>query len=545
MAVKIMKAEEAIKLIKDNDTVAVNAFVGLCIPEELLVVLEKQFLETGRPKDLTVFHVDGAGLRDLPIFCNRFAHKGLIKKYIAGHWDSTRRVADMAAANEIEAYNFPQGELSRLLRAIAAGAPGILTHVGLKTFVDPRLEGGKLNERSKENMVELIKIDGKEWLFYKSFHIDVALIRGTTADKRGNITMEKEPAFADALNMAAATHNCGGKVIVQVQRITEVGTLNPQLVRVPGIFVDVIVKSTNPNYHQQIFGQVLDDNYNPGLTGEVRIPLDVLEEIEVIGPDGRIYTDPPILPFGIDKIMCRRAALELCPDVIVNLGTGKPEGIAKIAGEEGISKVMTLTVEDGPVGGIPGKMANFGSSLNPEAIINQSEMFDFYDGGGLDLAYLGMAQVDELGNINVSRVGRAIIGAGGFINVTQNAKKVVFIGTFTLGGLEIEVKDGKLKIVKEGKYRKSFKKVQQVTFSGEYARERGQKVLYITERAVFELREEGLTLIEIAPGINLERDILPQMEFKPRVAKDLREMDKRIFEDRLMEIREEILAKGK
>jgi propionate CoA-transferase len=545
LAVKFLSAKEAVSLIKDGDTVAINAFVGLGHPEELLVELENRFLETGHPRDLTVFHVDGAGLRDLPIFCNRFAHEGMIKKYIAGHWDSVRKVVKLATENKIEAYCMPQGEFSRLLRAIAAGAPGIITHVGLNTFVDPRIEGGKLNEISKEEFCRIIEIDGKEYLFYKSFPINVALIRGTTADKLGNITMEKEPVFIDAFAMACACHNSGGIVIVQVERIAEAGTLNPQLVKIPGILVDVVVRRTKKQYHQQIFGQVPDENYNPALCGEIRVPPEFVEETEVIGPDGRIYTDPPILPMGIDKIICRRAALELKPDVVVNLGIGKPEGVAKIANEENIADVMTLTVEAGAVGGIPGKMANFGSSLNPYAIVNQNEMFDFYDGGGLDIAFLGMAQVDSFGNINVSKVGKSLIGAGGFINITQNAKEVVFVGTFTLGGLQIEIKDGKLKIVQEGKFKKFFKKVEQITFSGEYAKKKGQKVLYVTERAVFELRKEGMTLIEIAPGIDLEKDILENMEFKPIISPDLKEMDPRIFREEKMNIREEILKKGK
>ncbi len=545
MATKIMTANEAVKLIKDGDTVAVNAFVGLGHPEELLVALENRYLETGEPKDLTVFHVDGAGLRDLPNFCNRFAHDGMIKKYIAGHYDSVRKIVKMVAENKIEAYCMPQGVFSRLLRAMAAGDPGLITHVGLKTFVDPRVEGGKLNSISKEEFNRTIEINGKEYLFYKSFPINVALIRGTTADKYGNITMEKEPVFIDAYAMACACHNYGGLVIVQVQRITETGMLNPQLVKIPGTLVDVVVRAENKVYHQQIFGQVLDENYNPGLTGEIRVPPDLVEKTEVIGPDGRIYTDPPILPMGIDKVICRRAALELQPNVIVNLGIGKPEGVAKIANEENIADVMTLTVEAGAVGGIPGKMANFGSALNPLAIVNQNEMFDFYDGGGLDIAFLGMAQADSYGNINVSKVGSTIIGAGGFINITQNSKTVVFVGTFTLGGLQVEIKEGKLKIVREGKFRKFFKKVEQITFSGEYAKEKGQKVLYITERAVFELKKDGMTLIEIAPGVELEKDILANMEFKPIISPNLKEMDKRIFEDKLMNIREEILRKGK
>jgi len=520
---KIMSARDAVKLIKPGDTVAISGFVGMAHPEQISVEIEKSFLETGSPNNLTLFYSAGQGDGDERAM-NHFAHEGLVKRVIGGHWNMAPKLGKLALENKCEAYNFPQGALLHLLRNIAGGKPGLITHVGLKTFVDPRVEGGKLNSVTKEDLVEVIQLAGKEWLFYKAMPINVGIIRGTTADEKGNITMEKEGVYTEAIVVAQAAKNSGGIVIAQVERLAANGTLDPRDVKVPGIYVDAIVVA-DPQYHWQ-------NNtvyYDPAVSGEIKVSLGSIEP----------------MPLDERKVVARRAAMELIPDAIVNLGIGMPDGVAAVANEEGMSDLMTLTVEAGPIGGVPTGGKDFGGSVNAEAIIEHHSQFDFYDGGGLDIAFLGLAQADERGNINVSKFGTRVAGCGGFINITQNAKKVVFCGTMTAGGLKVEVKDGKLNILQEGRSKKFLPQVEQITFSGDYAREKGQPVLYVTERAVLELRPEGMVLTEIAPGVDLQKDVLDQIDFKVKVADDLKLMDERIFRPEPMGIRAEIMNKQK
>lgn len=512
MSSKLKTLQEAIAMIKDNDTVAFGGFVGCGHAEELSRALEDNFIETKKPQGLTLVYAAGQGDGKTKGL-NHLGHENLVSKIIGGHWGLTPRLQKLANENKVQAYNLPQGVIAHLFRDIAAGKPGTITHVGLKTFVDPRLNGGKLNEVTKEDIVKLIELEGKEYLFYRAFPINVSIIRATYADEDGNATMSKEAVTLDGLAMAQAAKNSGGIVILQVEKVVAKGSLKSKEVKIPGIYVDAIVESKEEN-HMQTFGE----QFNPSFTGEIIAPLQSIEKLEL----------------SERKIIARRAAMELRPNAIINLGIGMPEGVSMIANEEGIGHDMKLTVEAGPIGGVPAGGLSFGASINAEAVVDQSAQFDFYDGGGLDIAFLGLAQCDEFGNVNVSKFGPKIPGCGGFINITQNAKKVVYCGTFTAGGLKIDVKDNKLVIENEGKMNKFLKQVEQVTFSGEYALEIEQPVLYITERAVFELTNKGVVLTEIAPGVDLEKDILAHMDFKPVISDALTLMDERIFGEKEM-----------
>ena len=518
---KIISSTEAVKLVKSGDTLAVQGFVGFSHPEELSVMLEKRFLETAEPTDLTLLFAAGQG--DGKSKCtNHYAHAGFLKRVIGAHYNLSPDLGKLANDNEIEAYCLPQGVVLHLFRSMAGQKPGVITHVGLKTFVDPRVEGGKLNAKTTEDIVKVITIEGQEYLHYLPQKIDVAFIRGTTADECGNISMEKECVLLEAFHIAQATKRYGGIVIAQVERMTGKGTIHPHAVKVPGILVDAIVVA-DPQYHWQSN----ECCYDPSLCGAEQRSMDSI----------------PAMELNERKVIARRGVMELQPDMVINLGIGVPDGVTSVANEEGFLEEFTLTVESGPIGGLAAAGLNFGASYNPLAILDQPNMFDLYDSGILDIAYLGLAQADEEGNINVSKFNGRVAGCGGFVNITQNAKKVVFCGTLTAGGLKVAVENGQLRIIKEGKSKKFVKKVEQITFSGSFAQEKGQKVLYITERAVFELTAEGMVLTEIAPGINLEKDVLAQIEFPVKVSPDLKIMDLRIFQDQLMDVKCEIMAK--
>jgi propionate CoA-transferase len=509
MPLNVITARDAANLVSDGDTLLTDGFVGSCFAEELAIGLEQRFMETGTPGNLTLVYCAGQGdgsVRGL----NHLGHEGLLGKVIGGHWNLVPKLQQLANENKVEAYNLPQGVLCHMLRDIAAKKPGTLTHVGLRTFVDPRNGGGRLNERTRKDIIEVITIDGKEYLLYKTFPIHIAFLRGTYADENGNISMEHEGLSVSLLSAAQAVRNSRGKVIVQVEKIVKAGSIHPRLVKIPGIYVDAVVVATSRENHMQTFGT----QYEPAFSGEISVPLSSM----------------PAMKLSERKIICRRAAAEIARGDVVNLGIGLPEGIGSVANEMGITDNFVLTVESGTIGGVPQSGLDFGCSLNPQAIIDQPSIFDSYHGGGLDLAFLGMAEADRLGNINVSRFGPRIPGAGGFIDITQNARTVVFCGSFMAKGLKIAVENGELKILEDGTVKKFVHAVEQVTFSGEYAVESGQRVLYITERAVFGLGPLGMELLEIAPGVDLNRDILSKMDFRP-VINQVKFMESSIFSD--------------
>ena len=516
---KVVTAVEAVRLIHDGDSVVVGGFMGQCFAEELTLALEQRFLHTGTPRDLgLVFTMAPGNRRGRGL--DRLCHEGLLKRAVGGHWGLSPELGKMAVSNKIEAHNLPQGVMSQLFRDTAAGKPGLLTRVGLGTFVNPRHGGGKINERTTEDRVELITLGGAEYLFYKELPLDVAFLRGTTADPEGNITMEREALTLETLAVATAVHNAGGLVIVQAERVAESGSLSPREVKIPGILVNCVVVS-QPEHHWQTFGTP----YSAALSGELR----------------RVRNPVPPLELTERKVIARRAAMELRPGSVVNLGIGMPEGVANVAAEEHILDYLTLTAEPGAMGGMPAGGLDFGSAVNAQAILDQPSQFDFYDGGGLDTAFLGMAQADRLGNVNVSRFGAKLAGAGGFINISQNAKRLVFAGTFVVPGC-CRVQDGRLAIADGVVAPKFLAEVEQRTFSGEYAAAVGQPVLYVTERCVFQLTPEGLELIEIAPGVDLEKDVLAHIGFEPIIRGEPKLIDARIFAAGPMGLKEDLLT---
>lgn len=518
----IITAREAAQWVHDGDTLTTSGFLASALPEALSRALETRFIETGSPQNLTLLFPTSQGYSD-GSGPDHFAHTGLLMRVIGGHFNVIPKMGRLIAENKLEAYNFPQGTLSQLMRDTAAHKPGTLTHVGLDTFVDPRIEGGRLNRCTTEDLVEVVTIAGEEQLLYKAIPIDIAFIRGTFADEKGNVTLERECCTGEVTAIAQAAHNSGGRVIVQVEKIVAAGTLDPRLVKIPGICVDALVVAENPEDQAQCHGT---PGFDPSLTGEIRVPQDRVAPATM----------------SLKKIIGRRAAMELRADTVINLGIGAPELVAAVASEEGLGGLCTMTVEAGAIGGMPQGGNLFGGSVNVEAILDQPVQFDFYDGGGLDQAFLGLAECDAQGNINVSKFGSRLSGSGGFINISQNAKSVFFMGTFTTSGLRSHIQDGRLIIDQEGRAKKFVATVEQITFSGIYARKIKQPVKYITERAVFELREDGVYLTEVAPGINFQTQILDQMDFVPLIPQGgLQLMDERIFQDRPMGLKEKVI----
>ena len=518
---KLMTMDQALDLIKDGDAIACSGFMLMTTPRGIYVELGKRFLETGHPRGLTVMHAAGNGNNnDQGII--EMSHEGMITRYICGHYANNKRLIEQTNANKIAAYNFPQGVIAHMFRAAAAGKIGEITKIGLGTFCDPRFGGGKMNEATTENLVELVEILGQEHLVYKVPTLNIGLIRGTTADEHGNISLEEEAAPVDALDVAMAVKAMGGKVIAQVKQVVSSASMDRNKVVIPGTVVDAVVIAQNPEEtHRQTPGSY----YNPVLAGYYK------EETSASKP----------MPLDERKVIARRAAMELKKNSAVNLGIGIPEGVAAVAGEEGCGHELILTVESGLIGGIPTGGYNFGSAKNAWCALPMTSQFDFYNGGNLALTCLGFAEVDGDGNVNVSRFGTRIAGAGGFIDISQSTKTVVFCGTLTAGGLKVAIEDGKVVIVEEGKKLKFKKGIDQITFSADFSKKFGQKILFVTERCVFQVKEEGLVLTEVAPGIDIEKDILPYMEFAPIVPEDVKLMDARLFAEGPMNLAE-ILA---
>ena len=528
----MLSAREAMDLIPDGAIVYLDGSGnGNKEPALCYQALANRHLETGKPVDLTLIHPNGVGDRvaDSDKGFSMLAHPTMIKRIVAGHLGQSPKLAALVDENLVEGYNFSMGTLSQMMRAAAAKQPGVITKVGMGTFMDPRQTGGKLNERTTEDLVRTIDIDGEEYLFYKTVSPNVCIMRGTTADEEGYITVEEEvgPAFLDDIAVAQAVHNNGGLVICQVRRIARAGSLDPKAVRIPGILVDVLVVDPNQSQSYALEGQPVD-NFAAG---------------QLKFPEGQL----PIHPLTERKVIVRRSLMEARPGDIGNIGVGVQTAISGVAAEEGVHRDFCLTVETGIIGGEarPSKLkSNGGEYYNVRAVIPMADSFNFYEGGGLDICYLSFAQVDQYGNVNVHWFNHKIMGTGGFIHISANAKKVVFGGTMTSGGFRSQVGDGKIKILQEGRFRKFVQNVDQITFSAAEANKVNKPVFYVTERCVFRLCPEGLELIEIAPGMDVEKDILPYMDFIPQISPNLREMDERIFRDGPMNIAEEWRAKA-
>ena len=517
---RVVTADEAVRVVASGDTVVIGGSgAGHAVPEALIEALERRFLAEGQPSALTSLHPVGLGDRG-ERGVSRFAHPGMLKRIVCGTLVDSPKIEQLALEDKIEAYTLPQGALSQLMREMASGRPGLITHVGLHTFVDPRHGGGRQSKLARDDLVELITVGGREWLRYKPFKIGVAFLRGTTADEDGNVTMEHEAIHGEMISMAQATRAAGGVVIAQVKRLALRGTLAAKEVRIPGMLVDLVV--VDPDQRQTYHSA-----YNPVYAGEIKAPA---SSFALMALDPR-------------KVIARRAAMELVPGAVCNLGSGVSTGIANVGAEEGILGDVVLTNEQGLIGGAPVSGNEVGASRNFWAMVDQPYQFDFYDGGGLDIAFLSFAEVDADCNVNVSRFARKIVGPGGFINISQGARKMVFSGTFTAGGLKLGWPAGEMRVAQEGRERKFVSQLVQRTYSGAYARERGQLVVYVTERAVFQAVDGQLTLVEIAPGADLERDILAHMDFRPRVAPDLKRMDARLFLDTAMGLKQDLHAK--
>ncbi len=502
----VITAEEAAALVRDRDRVVVGGSGSLLqVPESLLAAIGRRFAATGAPVNLDVVHVMGLG-DHTGRGVDHLAQSGLVRRFIGSHFVLSPAEQALIACGEVEAIGLPAGTITLLYREIAAGRPGLLTDIGLGTFVDPRQQWGRMNDRTGDGLSRIVTLDDREWLYYPTFPLDVALLRATEADTAGNLTMTDEAAYSDNLAIAQATHNSGGIVLAEVKRVVGAGTIPASRVRVPGVLVDHVVVTNHPF-------QTPLTREDPARTGSLQnVPVEV-----------------PVMALDPRKLIARRAAMELRRGQLANLGVGVANGISYVALEEGMLDELTLTVEQGIFGGLPGVGLDSGTAINPAALIDMTSQFDLYDGGALDLAGLSFAEVDKAGNVNVTRVGSTPIGPGGFIDISQKARTVLFCGTFRGGGMRADVAENGVRIRQDGRYPKFVDHVQSITFNAARAHTQGQRVLYITERAAFQLGRDGVELIEIAPGIDLQRDVLDQMAFTPVLHRPPRLMDPRLF----------------
>lgn len=512
---KIITANEAATLISNDMSVGLSGSSATCIvPDRIYEAIENRYLIFSEPKGLTLVHPQGQGNKD-NTGMSRFAHPGLCKRVIGGHWGMSPKMGELAIKEELEAYNFPQGVLAQMMRVMAAHGPGVITKIGLDTFVDPRQSGGKMNQSAKEDLVEVICIDGEEWLRYKPIPIDVAILRGTSSDPDGYISLEEEAHYDEVAAMAAAAKNNGGIVIVQVKYLVERNSIDLSKIKIPGYLVDYVV--VDPDQPQSN-----DFHYKPSYCGASREPVTM--KWPKAGIDER-------------KFIARRQAMELRPGMLVNIGVGVSNGVPIILSEEGCWEQITLSLEQGQSGGVPVMGLDAGIMMNPRIILDHPVQHDLYHGGVLDATCLSAAETDFWGNVNVSKLGKSVTGCGGFIDISQETKKIVFGGTLCAKS-KVKIADGKVTVLEQGIIRKFVNQVQQITFSGRRAIEKGKKVVFITERCVFELRKNGLTLVEIAPGIDMERDIFAQMDYRPLISDDLKEMPAVLFYDGVMGLKE-------
>ncbi len=513
----VITAEQAVDLIQNGSTVCTVAMTLISASETVLKEIERRFLEEGTPRDLTLVHSCGQAAMKMPGGVTHFAHEGLLKRVIGGHWGQSTMLMDLILENKVEAFNLPQGQMANLFHSMALKEPGKFSKTGLGTFIDPRLEGGKMNQRTKDcgdDMVDIVEFEGEEYLRYKPIPIDTLLIRGTYCDENGNLSTEEEGLLLEVLPAVMATKRWGGRVIAQVKRIVKNGAFNPRDVVVPGVLIDHVVVANDPQAeHRQTFSWY----YDPAYCGKIRIPEDVV----------------PAIPLTERKVIGRRALMELAPDAIINIGTGIPnDSVGPILAEEGINDLVTITVESGVYGGTPASTIDFGVACNAEALIPHDRQFEFYNGTGVDYTFMGAGQLDFHGNVNSTRMGNKAPGAGGFIDITTTAKNVVFCSTFTGGGLKVAFDEEKgVTILQEGKIRKLVDSVSQISFNGPLAIARGQNMWYVTERCVFRLTSQGMMLTEVAKGIDLQKDILDQMDFVPLISENLAVTNTRIYRD--------------
>lgn len=509
---RFISAQDAANLINSGDTICTVGMTLISSAESILKAIEARFKQEGVPKDLTLVHA--AGQSDRQRGNQHFAHPGLVTRIIGSHWGLAPRWMEMINNNQVEAWCLPQGQMVHLYSAMAAGLPGRLSPVGLGTFVDPRIEGGRMNARTRQqpNLIEHVTFRGEEALFYPAIPLNVVIIRGTHADEDGNITTDEEAMKLEVLHAVLAAKRYGAKVLAQVKYRVAKASLQPKSVTVPGTLIDAIVVCQDPEIdHRQSSSWVFD----PALCGDIRLPA--------------TQNDP--LQLDLRKLIGRIACRYLTPGCVINLGTGIPNDVVgAIIHEEQLGEQVTITVESGIYGGQQAGGTDFGIGRNLSAMINHQDQMLYYNGTGVDITFMGAGEMDPHGHVNATRLGTSCPGAGGFIDITQNARHVVFCSSFTAKGLEIACREGQLFIKQEGEVRKLVSEVNQISYNGDLARTKRQTMHFVTERAVFELRQEGPVLIEIAPGIDLERDILAQMDFRPLIADELIVMDSALFQ---------------